>query len=82
MREQQTRRQKKRELAGNIFVEAAFVFPLALLLLSLILRTGFRLRSEFLACAAPVNAGEISAEHVETCLNWLRLIGVAKEVLH
>ena len=66
---------------GSYTVEAAFVLPIILLSLCLVLRLGFQSAA---AARREAAAGEeqLSAqEQVDTCLIYIRMTGMLKEVI-
>ena len=73
---------KKLCVTGSYTVEAAFLFPLLFICLMILLKTTFSLAMQVQNLAASLTAKLDSASHVDTCLMWLRMTGMLKEVIN
>lgn|GEM_PF-2780744 len=69
-------------LPGSYTVEAAVVMPLFFITIAMILKQAFTLDAQVMQAASGAAAASDSARHVQVCLEWLRLTGVLKEIIH
>ena len=72
---------KQRFLSGSYTVDAAFVLPIVLLSLCLCLRLGFALGQTAGREAAAEEEQLLVQDQVDTCLIYVRMMGMLKEVI-
>ncbi|MBR1812343.1 MAG: hypothetical protein IJ773_00820 [Lachnospiraceae bacterium] len=72
---------KRQYLSGSYTVEAAFVLPIVLLSLCLCLRLGFALEQTAGREAAAEEEQLLVQDQVDTCLIYVRMMGMLKEVI-
>ena len=72
---------EKKELTGSYTVEAACILPIVLFCMLFLIRTGFSLALQVKELAASL-PGIADGSEAERALEWLRMTGMLKEVIH
>lgn len=68
-------------LPASFTVEAAVLFPILFFCLLTVISAAFRLSGQIQALLATAGAGSGAESHADTCLLWLRMTGMLKEVI-